>query len=116
MSSNGELGDLLKEAFPDKEITPPPPPAEVQEFRLWKRRNFKGNPDIRPLDVRNPRNVSRLALKILCYLIRNWLRKCLVLGSRVTIDVLLSCGSEEQASCSVFYFTRFQQFIIYPMD
>jgi len=55
MSSNGELGDLLKEAFPEKEITPPPPPAEVQEVPAMEAAEIlKGNPDIRLLDVRSP--------------------------------------------------------------
>ena len=54
MSSNGELGDLLKQAFPDKEFTPPPPPAEVQEIPAVEAAVIlKGNPDIRLLDVRS---------------------------------------------------------------
>ena len=45
MSSNGELGDLLKEAFPEKEFTPPPPPAEVQEVPAVEASQIlKGNP------------------------------------------------------------------------
>ena len=55
MSSNGELGDLLKEAFPEKEFTPPPPPAEVQEVTAVEASQIlKGNLDIRLLDVRSP--------------------------------------------------------------
>ncbi|MBS1255086.1 MAG: Glutaredoxin 4 [Deltaproteobacteria bacterium] len=55
MSRNGELGDLLKDAFPDKEITPPPPPAEVQEVAASEAAAIlKGNPEIRLLDVRSP--------------------------------------------------------------
>ena len=55
MSSNGELGDLFKEAFPEKEFTPPPPPAEVQEVPAVEASQIlKDNPDIRLLDVRSP--------------------------------------------------------------
>ena len=55
MSNNGELGDLLKEAFPDREISPPPPPVEVQEVAaLEASAILKENPEIRLLDVRTP--------------------------------------------------------------
>ena len=55
ISGNGELGDILKEVFPDKEFTPPPPPAEVQEIpALEAVELLKSNADIRLLDVRNP--------------------------------------------------------------
>ena len=53
MSNNGELGDLLKEAFPDREISPPPPPVEVQEISaLEASAILKKIPEIRLLDVR----------------------------------------------------------------
>ena len=55
MSNNGELGDLLKEAFPDREISPPPPPVEVQEVAaLEASAILKENPEIRLLDVSTP--------------------------------------------------------------
>ena len=64
MSSNGELGDLLKEAFPDKKITPPPPPAEVQEIPALKAAEIlKGNPDIRLLDVRSPQEREQACIE-----------------------------------------------------
>ncbi len=53
MSNNGELGDLLKVAFPDREISPPPPPVEVQEISaLEASAILKKNTEIRLLDVR----------------------------------------------------------------
>jgi len=55
MSNNGELGDLLKEAFPGKEFSPPPPQAEVKEVPAIEAADIlKGNPDVRLLDVRSP--------------------------------------------------------------
>ena len=53
MSNNGELGDLLKEAFPGRDITPPPPPVEVQEVAAIEAASIlKENSEIRLLDVR----------------------------------------------------------------
>ena len=64
MASNGELGDLLKEAFPEKEITPPPPPAEVQEVPAMEAAEIlKGNPDIRLLDVRSPQEREQACIE-----------------------------------------------------
>ena len=64
MSSNGELGDLLKEAFPDKEITSPPPPAEVQEIPAVEAVEIlKGNPNIRLLDVRSPQEREQACIE-----------------------------------------------------
>jgi len=64
MSSNGELGELLKEAFPDKEITPPPPPVEVQEIPAVEAAEIlKGNPDIRLLDVRSPQEREQACIE-----------------------------------------------------
>jgi len=55
MSNNGELGDLLKEAFPEQELSPPPPPVEVQEVAsIEASAILKENPEIRLLDVRTP--------------------------------------------------------------
>ncbi len=64
ISGNGELGDLLKEAFPDKEFTPPPPPAEVQEIPAVEAAEIlKGNPDIRLLDVRSPQEREQACIE-----------------------------------------------------
>ena len=64
ISGNGELGDLLKEAFPDKEFTPPPPPAEVQEIHAVEAAEIlKGNPDIRLLDVRSPQEREQACIE-----------------------------------------------------
>ena len=53
MSYNGELGDLFKEAFPDQEISPPPPPVEVKEVEAIEASVIlKENSEIRLLDVR----------------------------------------------------------------
>ena len=53
ISSNGELADYLKQAFPDREFTPPPPPAEVQEISSTEASKLlQQNPGIHLLDVR----------------------------------------------------------------
>ena len=54
LSSNGELADVLKQAYPDREFTPPPPPAEVQEISSTEASEMlKQNPEIPLLDVRS---------------------------------------------------------------
>ena len=64
MSSNGELGDLLKEAFPDKEFTPPPPPAQVLEIPAVEAAEIlKVNPDISLLDVRSPQEREQACIE-----------------------------------------------------
>ena len=68
ISTNGELGDILTEAFPDMEITPPSPPAKVQEVEaLEASLILKANPEIRILDVRTPqeRETASLANSVL---------------------------------------------------
>jgi len=68
MSNNGELGDLLKEAFPGQEITPPTPKAEVQEVgSVEASAILKENSEIRLLDVRTPqeRETARLENSVL---------------------------------------------------
>ena len=55
ISNNGELGELLNEAFPEMKITPPPPPAEAQEVNALEASVImKENPNISLLDVRSP--------------------------------------------------------------
>ena len=64
ISSNGELGDLLKEAFPEKEFSPPSPPAKVQEVPAVEAVEIlKGNPDIRLLDVRSPQEREQACIE-----------------------------------------------------
>ena len=64
MSSNGELGDLLNEAFPDKEFTQPPLPAEVQEVpALEAAKILNGNPAIKLLDVRSPQEREQACIE-----------------------------------------------------
>ena len=54
LSSNGELADVLKQAYPDREFSPPPPPAEVLEISSTEASEIlKKNPDIQLLDVRS---------------------------------------------------------------
>ena len=54
LSTNGELADFLKQAYPDREFTPPPPPAEVQEISSTEASEMlKQNPEIPLLDVRS---------------------------------------------------------------
>lgn len=54
LSSNGEFADVLKQAYPDREFTPPPPPAEVQEISSTEASEMlKQNPKIPLLDVRS---------------------------------------------------------------
>ena len=53
ISGNGELADYLKQAFPDREFTPPPPPAEVQEISSSEASKLlQQNPGIQLLDLR----------------------------------------------------------------
>ena len=53
LSSNGELADALKQAYPDREFNTPPPTAEVQELSPTEASEIlKENPDIKLLDVR----------------------------------------------------------------
>ena len=53
LSSNGELADALKQAYPDREFNTPPPTAEVQEISPTEASEMlKQNPDIKLLDVR----------------------------------------------------------------
>ena len=55
MSGNGELGELFKEAHPNLEFTPPPPPVEVQNLPPEDIAELlKKQPDIPLLDVRGP--------------------------------------------------------------
>ena len=54
LSTNGELAEVLKQAYPDREFTPPPPPAEVQEINSTEASEMlKQNPGIPLLDVRS---------------------------------------------------------------
>ena len=54
LSTNGELAEVLKQAYPDREFTPPPPPAEVQEISSTEASEMlKQNPEIPLLDVRS---------------------------------------------------------------
>ena len=63
MSGNGELADILKSAYPDREFTPPPPPAEVQEVSSIEASEIlKNQPDIAILDVRPPEERAKASL------------------------------------------------------
>ena len=54
LSTNGELADFLKQAYPEREFKPPPPPAEVQELSSTEASEMlKQNPEIPLLDVRS---------------------------------------------------------------
>ena len=54
LSTNGELADVLKQAYPDREFTPPPPPVEVQEISSTEASEMlKQNPEIPLLDARS---------------------------------------------------------------
>ena len=64
ISNNGELGELLNEAFPEMKITPPPPPAEVQEVNALEASVImKENPNINLLDVRSPQERETACLE-----------------------------------------------------
>ena len=63
LSGNGELADVLKSAYPDREFTPPPPPAEVQEVSSVEASEIlKNQPEIAILDVRPPEERERKQL------------------------------------------------------
>ena len=64
ISNNGELGELLNEAFPEMKITPPPPPAEAQEVNALEASVImKENPNISLLDVRSPQERETACLE-----------------------------------------------------
>jgi len=55
MSNNGELGEMFSKAFPDMEISSPPPVAEVIEVTSIEASDIlKKKPQIKLLDVRSP--------------------------------------------------------------
>ena len=63
ISGNGELQDVLKTAYPDKEFAPPPPPAEVQEISSVKASEIlKKQPELALLDVRPPEERAKASL------------------------------------------------------
>ena len=64
ISNNGELGELLNEAFPEMKITPPPPPVEAQEVNALEASVImKENPNISLLDVRSPQERETACLE-----------------------------------------------------
>ena len=64
ISNNGELGELLNEAFPEMKITPPPPPAEAKEVNALEASVImKENPNISLLDVRSPQERETACLE-----------------------------------------------------
>ena len=64
ISNNGELGELLNEAFPEMKITAPPPPAEAQEVNALEASVImKENPNISLLDVRSPQERETACLE-----------------------------------------------------
>jgi monothiol glutaredoxin len=64
ISNNGELGELLNEAFPEMKITPPPPPTEAQEVNALEASVImKENPNISLLDVRSPQERETACLE-----------------------------------------------------
>ena len=63
ISGNGELQDVLKTAYPDKEFTPPPPLAEVQEVSSVEASEIlKKQPELSLLDVRPPEERAKASL------------------------------------------------------
>lgn len=55
LAETGEWLPLLKEAYPDKEFAPPPPPAEVQHITpQMADERLKGEATARLIDVRSP--------------------------------------------------------------
>ena len=111
MSNNGELGDLLKEAFPDREISPPPPPVEVQEVAaLEASAILKENPEIRLLDVRTPQERETACLDNSALLDQELVEE--MLGSwDPNIPLMFFCHSGERSRQAAQYFTSqgFQQ-------
>ena len=55
LSETGELFPLLKEAYPDREFTPPPPPAKVKEVSPQQAtEQLNNDANCRFIDVRSP--------------------------------------------------------------
>ena len=64
MSNNGELGDMLAATFPEMEIKPPPPVAEVKEVSALEASTIlKDNPEISLFDVRTPEERETASVK-----------------------------------------------------
>ncbi|MBC8258522.1 MAG: Grx4 family monothiol glutaredoxin [SAR324 cluster bacterium] len=111
MSNNGELGDLLKEAFPDREITTPPPPAEVQEVpAVEASKILKENPDIHLLDVRTPQERETACLENSVLLDQELVEEMLSKWDQQT-PLMFYCHIGERSRQAAQYFTSqgFQQ-------
>ena len=105
MSNNGELGDLLKEAFPDQEISPPPPPVEVNEVAAIEASVIlKENPEIRLLDVRTPQERETACLDNSVLMDQELVEE--MLGSwDPNIPLMFFCHSGERSRQAAQYFT-----------
>ena len=111
MSNNGELGDLLKEAFPGRDITPPPPPVEVQEVAALEAASIlKENPEIRLLDVRTQHEQETASLDNSVLLDQELVEE--ILGSwDQNTPLMFFCHVGERSRQAAQYFTSqgFQQ-------
>lgn len=59
MSSNGELGEVFSEAYPDQSFSAPPPPAQVQNIHPQDvKEMLEKDPQLFLLDVRSPEERS----------------------------------------------------------
>jgi len=109
MSNNGELGDLLKEAFPGRDITPPPPPVKVQEVAALEAASIlKENPEIRLLDVRTQHERETASLDNSVLLDQELVEE--ILGSwdqNTPLMFFLPHGRTQQTSISIFYLKGF---------
>ncbi len=55
LSESGELLEVLQTAYPDKEFSPPPPPAQVKTLTPEEAaEQLKSAPEVRLIDVRSP--------------------------------------------------------------
>ncbi|HCP33347.1 MAG TPA: Grx4 family monothiol glutaredoxin [Deltaproteobacteria bacterium] len=111
LSGNGELADILKSAYPDREFTPPPPPAEVQEVSSIEASEIlKNQPDISILDVRPPEERAKASLSN-SQMLDNHIAQEIIDSWDMDTPMMLICHQGIRSRQAAQYFTSqgFQQ-------
>ena len=105
MSGNGELGDLLKDALPEIDIKPPPPPAEVIEVPAKDASLLlKGNPNIKLLDVRSPQERETACIEDSILLDQELVEDMLDTWDK-NVEMMFVCHVGERSRQAARYFT-----------
>ena len=111
LSGNGELADILKSAYPDREFTPPPPPAEVQEVSSIEASEIlKNQLDIAILDVRPPEERAKASLSN-SQMLDNHIAQEIIDSWDMDTPMMLICHQGIRSRQAAQYFTSqgFQQ-------